>query len=273
MEANYVYLDGTTVREQIIGIGGTGIVVLRRGYAYKIPLISKIIKIDGVPFDSGKLLPSREGDYDERATAVKAFEHEKAIYRRLGDHPGIIRCYNLQSPDPSIQMPLMEGDLRHYLDQTTRPGKETLLSWMTQLAHAMSHIHSRHVIIADFRLDNVVFDEKMRIKLVDFSECSLMPLDWDLDDCDENGFSTWTDIGQFGAVMFDMITGQCCAFDIYQDWEQVGDPTTWPRRDSLPSTSGVWLGSIIEKCWTKQFPSARNLAEELDRENDMLLSK
>ncbi|OAL32584.1 hypothetical protein AYO20_07894 [Fonsecaea nubica] len=271
MEANYVYLDGTTVTEDIIGIGGTGIVVSRRGYAYKIPLISKILKIDGIPFDYGALLPRKEGDYDERATAVKALEHEKDIYRRLGDHPGIIHCLNLQSPDPSIQMPLMEGDLRHYLDQTpTWPGKATLLSWMTQLAHAMVHIHSRRVIIADFRLDNIVFDEKMDIKLVDFSESTLMPLDWDLDGRDANGFSIWTDIGQFGAVMFDMTTGQRCTFDIYQDWKQVGDPTTWPGRETLPSTRRVWLGPIIEKCWNKQFALARRLAEELEKEMPLL---
>lgn len=265
MDANYVYLDGTVVREEIIGVGGTGIVVSRGGYAYKIPLISKIIKIDGVPFDDGGFPPPKEGDYDERATAIEALENEKAIYRRLGDHSGIIRCYNLQSTDPSIQMPLMEGDLRHYLDET-RPARATLLSWLTQLAHAMAHIHSRRVIIGDFRLDNIVYDENMSIKLVDFSESSLMPLDWDLDGCDGSGFSIWTDLGQFGAVMFDMITGQRCAFDIYHDWRQVGDQPTWPRRDTLPSTSGVWLGSIIEKCWTKGFGSAQDLVEELEKQ-------
>jgi serine/threonine protein kinase len=265
MEANYLYLDGTIVREPIIGVGGTGIVVSRRGYAYKIPLISKIIKIDGVPFDDPGY-PPKEGDYDERATAIKAFENEKAIYRRLGDHAGIIRCYNLLSADPSIQMPLMEGDLRHYLDDQTRPTKATLLSWLTQLAHAMAHIHSRRVIVGDFRLDNIVFDGNMSIKLVDFSESSLMPPGWNLDGCDENGFSIGTDIGQFGAAMFDMITGQRCAFDIYHDWKQVGDRPTWPRRDTLPSTRGVWLGSIIEKCWTKGFVSAQDLAEALEKE-------
>lgn len=262
--ANYLYLDGTRVTEEIIGVGGTGIVVHRGGYAFKIPRISKIVEIDGVPFDNGSLTP-KEGDYDERAAAIRAFENEKAIYRRLGDYPGIIRCQNLSSTEPSIQMPLMNGDLRHYLAETM-PERGTQLSWLTQLAHTIAYIHSRRIIIADFRLDNVVFNEKLAIKLVDFSESSLMPLDWDLDGCDDVGFSILTDIGQFGAAMFEMITGQRCAFDIYQDWNDVGDPTTWPRRDTLPSTGGVWLGSIIEKCWTKGFASAKDLAAELDNE-------
>ncbi|OAL29779.1 hypothetical protein AYO20_09071 [Fonsecaea nubica] len=104
--ANYLYLDGTVVREYIIGADGAGIVVNRGGYAVKIPRISKIIEIDGVPYNNGRLTPE-EGDYDERVAAIRGFEREKAIYRRLGVYPGIIHCYNLVSDDPSIQMPLM----------------------------------------------------------------------------------------------------------------------------------------------------------------------
>lgn len=263
--ANYLYLDGTIVKEEIIGVGGTGIVVNRGGYAFKIPRISKIIEIDGVPFEDGRLTPN-EGDYDERNAAIRAFETEKAIYRRLGHHSGIIRCYNLTSDDPSIQMPLMNGDLRHYLAEI-RPGRATQLSWLLQLARTMTYAHSQRVLICDVRLDNIVFDDDMKIKLIDFSESTLMPLDWDLDGCDDAGFSILTDIGQFGAVMFEITTGQRCTFDIYQDWKDVGDPTAWPRRETLPPTSELWLGSIIEKCWTKGFVSAQDLQKELEKEN------
>ncbi|KIV96336.1 hypothetical protein PV10_00217 [Exophiala mesophila] len=236
--ANYLYLDGTIVKERVIGVGGVGIVVIRDGYAFKIPRISKIVEIDGVPFEDG-ILTDLEGGHTECAAAIRTFKREKAIYT------GIIRCHNTFSDEPSIQMPLMDGDLLHFLADN-RPDKATQLSWLTQLAHTMAYIHSRRVIVADFRLDNVVVDHEMRIKLLDFSESTLMPLDWDLEGCDDAGFSIYSDIGQFGAVMFEIITGQRCSFDIYQEWEEVGDPTTWPRRETLPSTDGLWLGSIIE---------------------------
>ena len=160
----------------------------------------------------------------------------------------------------------MDGDLRHYLADN-RPDKATQLSWLTQLAHTMAYTHSGRVIIADFRLDNVVVDDKMRIKLLDFSESTLIPLDCDLEGCDDAGFSIYSDIRQFGAVMYELVTGQRCNFDIYQEWEEVEDPTVWPRRDTLPSTNGLWLGSIIEKCWTQQFTSAQDLASELEKED------
>ncbi|KIW10018.1 hypothetical protein PV08_11794 [Exophiala spinifera] len=102
----------------------------------------------------------------------------------------------------------------------------------------------------------------MSIKLVDFSESSLMPLDRNLDNCDVNSFSIWgRRWTSLGGWIFDMTPGQRCAFDIYQGWKQPEDPTTWRRRQHLLSTNGVWLGSVIQKCWTKDFESAQDLVE------------
>ncbi len=93
-----------------------------------------------------------------------------------------------------------------------------------------------------------------------------MPLDWSLDGSDDLGYSCLTDIGQFGAVMYEIVTGEDCKFDIMRDWREVGDLPAWPRRDSLPPTGGVWLGHIIERCWTRGFGSAEDLAAALDEE-------
>lgn len=41
-----------------------------------------------------------------------------------------------------------------------------------------------------------------------------MPPDWDLDGDDDDGYSILTDLGQFGTVMFEIVTGQCCKFDL-----------------------------------------------------------
>lgn len=94
----------------------------------------------------------------------------------------------------------------------------------------------------------------------------MMPPDWDLNGSDEFGFSIATDIGQFGAVMFEIVTGQTCKFDLTQGWKEPGDLFTWPPRDSLPYTVDIWLGHIIEKCWSREITSAKDLATELDKE-------
>lgn len=197
---------------------------------------------------------------------IDLLQHEKVIYRRLGKFPGIIRCHNLSSDDHSIQMDHMgNGDLRHYLiELETRPGKKVQLFWFMALAQTLAYVHGRCVIVADFRSDNCLLDDQLFIKLGDFGESSLMPLDWDLAG-DDDGYSILTDLGQFGALMFEVVTGRSCKFNLMQDWKDVGDPITWPRRETLPSTKDIWLGHIIEKCWTQGFSSAKDLAGELGK--------
>ncbi|KIW36770.1 uncharacterized protein PV06_11059 [Exophiala oligosperma] len=263
--AKFVHLDGSKVTERIVGLGGTGIVIQQGQYALKIPRLSRDIEIDGVLLINDSSTPEA-GDYDIRSDLISSLERERAVYRRLGNYPGIVHCYNLSSTDHSIQMDLMKkGDLRHYLAQLEiRPEKKIQLSWLANMAQTLGYIHDRRVIVADIRLDNLLLDDQLAIRFSDFGESTLMPLDWDLDGDDDDGYSILTDLGQFGAVMFEIVTGQGCKFDLMQNWKDVGDPLTWPRRDTLPSTSDVWLGHIIEKCWTQGFRSAKDLAEELD---------
>lgn len=251
--------------EKVIGQGATGIGIERGPYALKLPHISRHIKVDGVPVQIEPLTP-KEGDYDERPPLIESITVEKAIYKRLGVHHGIVRCYHLESSDPSIQMELMKNYvLRHYLARN-RPEQKTQLSWFTTMAHTVAYIHQHCIIIADLRLDNVLLDDAFTVKFCDFGESTLMPLDWDLEGPDELGFSILTDLGQFGTAMYQVITGLKCRFDLTADRKELEDPYTCPRRDRLPSTENVWLGHIIEKCRTQAFKSAKELATELERE-------
>ncbi|OCT48536.1 hypothetical protein CLCR_04240 [Cladophialophora carrionii] len=264
-ESVLLHLDGTRVTGKVIGQGATGVIIEQGQYALKIPHISRYTKIDGVPVEIGSLTP-KEGDYDDRPPLIASIEVEKAIYKRLGDHDGIVRCHNLESTDISIQMDLLNGDLRHYLAEH-RPDRRTQLSWLTKVAHTMAYIHEHRIIIADLRLDNLLLDATRAVRFCDFGESTLMPLDWDLEGADELGFSVLTDIGQFGAAMYEVVTGLRCKFDLTQDRKEPENLYTCPRRDSLPSTKNIWLGHIIEKCWTQAFRSAKELAAELDQES------
>ena len=83
---------------------------------------------------------------------------------------------------------------------------------------------------------------------------------------DDFGYSIYTDIGTLGAVMYEVILGKPCKFDLYKD-QSYGQPATatWPQREDLPSTRDIWLGSILERCWTKSgFQNANKLSKALD---------
>ncbi|EXJ87641.1 serine/threonine protein kinase [Capronia coronata CBS 617.96] len=269
--AEFIHLDGTRVTEKIIGVGGTGIVVQHGQQAIKIPRLSREFGTDGRPL-LDESLPPKEGDYDVRSGLLLSLQQEKAIYRRLGDHHGIVRCHNLSSADPSIMMEFMvNGDLRHYLSQHSNPGEGQILSWLTTIAQTLAYIHDRRIILADIRLDNFLLDKQLAIRFTDFGQSTLMPLDWDLRGCDDDGYSVMTDLGQLGAVIFEIATGQSCKFDFVQDL--AGDSTSWTHRSSLPLTSAVWLGEVIEKCWTQVFRSAEALATELEVLMQQLIEK
>lgn len=262
----HLYTDSREVPAQhVVGQGGSGLVLRRGQFAFKIPNLTREVEmIDGQRMI--RRLTPEPGEYDERQMAIKCIEGEKAIYRRLGEHPGIIQCYDLDSSDISIQMKFMKnGDLRHYLVKT-RPDRQTQLSWLLDLARTLVYIHRRRVIVCDIRTDNILLDDDLSVKMVDFSESLMEPLDWNMEGVVDIGYSVSSDIGTFGTVVFEIATGVHCSFDLYQEWKEAGDPLKWPRRDSLPVTDGVCFGHIIERCWTEgSFKSAEEVLAEFEQ--------
>lgn len=109
---------------------------------------------------------------------------------------------------------MKNGDLRNYLAREKADRKIQLL-WLTDIARTLAHIHHR-VVVADLRSDNLLLDHDLSIKFTDFGESSLMPLDCVMTEPNEDGESASTDIGNFGVVMFEIITGQHCRFDLMQ---------------------------------------------------------
>ncbi len=42
------------------------------------------------------------------------------------------------------------------------------------------HIHNHRVIVSDIRPDNILLDDDFSVKMIDFSESLVMPLDWNM---------------------------------------------------------------------------------------------
>ncbi|RJE27199.1 STYKc [Aspergillus sclerotialis] len=133
------------------------------------------------------------------------------------------------------------------------------------MARTLAYIHERRIIVADIASRNFLLDADLSIKFCDFTEYTELPLDTCMETADYGGYSVQTDIGQLGAVMYEVVVGEKCNFDIFKDVPLELSRGVWPRREDLPSTKGVWLGSIIEKCWTEgAFHNAHDLWKELE---------
>lgn len=156
------------------------------------------------------------------------------------------------------------GDLRAYLGRNCPP-KTLQFSWFRQMARGLACIHDRSVIVADIASRNFLLDSDLSVKFCDFTESSVMPLHTNMETADDNGYSIQTDMGQLGAVIYEVVTGERCRFDVFKDQPPEATRATWPRRESLPNTRNLWLGSIIEKCWTKgAFQNANCLLKALE---------
>lgn len=65
--------------------------------------------------------------------------------------------------------------------------------------------------------------------------------------------------------MYEVVVGQRCEFDLFKDVPPEICRATWPRSENLPSTQGIWLGPVIERCWTEgAFRNAHDLLNELE---------
>lgn len=50
--------------------------------------------------------------------------------------------------------------------------------------------------------------------------------------------------------MYEVVTGEKCDVDLFKDNPPTDGRAHWLDREYLPSTEDVWLGSIIDGCWT-----------------------
>ncbi|OJJ42430.1 hypothetical protein ASPZODRAFT_76868 [Penicilliopsis zonata CBS 506.65] len=220
----FIDLDHQPIRENdTLGYGRSGVVILRDGLAVKIPLRH--------PW-------STDIDFEINMGVI---HREQEIYRRLQSSQiiGVVPCVHLLDNETHLVW-MKNGDIRAYLKKNA-VSRRLQLAWFRQMTQTISQIHDSRVLIADISCRNFLLDLNLAIKLCDFSESSLLPLETDMESADDNGFSIFTDIGQLGAVMYEVITGQQCEFNLFRDNAADDGRATWPRRDSLPNTHEIWL--------------------------------
>ena len=89
-----------------------------------------------------------------------------------------------------------------------------------------------------------------------------------METADDGGYTVSVDIGLLGIVMYEIVTGTRCGIDLYKDNDPRDGRAYWPSRSYLPSTENLWLGGIIEDCWTGGFQDARSLWQALEAADD-----
>ncbi|KAL2801715.1 kinase-like domain-containing protein [Aspergillus granulosus] len=245
MSSPFLDIHGDPIpQERILGNGASAVVLLQNDVAIKTPL---------------RYRWSSESEVQANAQSLM---HEQDVYRRLQNprddrSHGVVRCIGL-STDTTQLAYMANGDLRTYLAKF-RPPRQLQLKWFKQMARTLSFIHDRRVLVADIASRNFLLDSDLSLKICDFTEASLLPLDCDMETVDDNGYTTQIDVGLLGAVMYEVITGNRCEIDLFRDNSPTDGRAYWPERRFLPSTRGIWLGWLIEGCWDGEISSAHSL--------------
>ncbi|RHZ56940.1 hypothetical protein CDV55_103152 [Aspergillus turcosus] len=187
MSSPFLDIQGNPIpQEQVLGSGGSAVVLLQNDVAVKTPL---------------RYLWSSDSDVQVN---IESLRREQAVYRRLqnpGDErsEGIVRCIGFSNEATQLAY-MVNGDLRTYLAKC-RPSHQLQLTWFNEMARTLSYIHDRRVLVADIASRNFLLDSDLSLKICDFSEASLLPLDSDMEAVDDNGYTTQIDIGLLGAVI------------------------------------------------------------------------
>jgi hypothetical protein len=120
----------------------------------------------------------------------------------------------------------------------------------------------------------VLLDKDQSVKLSDFADSGLVPLDMNMEKAKDNGTSIRTGIFQFASLVFEILTGRPYKYDLLEiepqgklkeatNWEP---GATWPQLGNLPATEHLALGQIIRKCWTKKYQTMKEVCHAVERE-------
>ncbi len=260
----------------LLGRGGMGEVY--RAYD---PRLDREVAIKIIRPHTRRALRAEDLDWFERETrAAAAINHANVLaVFDVGRHEGV----------PYVVTELLDGESLRARLRRGPLGPRQAVPWARDLAHGMAAAHDRGIVHRDIKPDNVFVTADGRVKILDFGVATfLRGRDDGGDELDEPGLVVGTvgymapeqlrgdkvdhrtDIFAFGAVMYEMLTGEP-AFrgdgDLETAESALGDDPI--ERAPATLTRVPWsVVQIVRRCLEKspgsRFQSARDLAFALD---------
>jgi Protein tyrosine and serine/threonine kinase len=197
---------------------------------------------------------------------ISFLENEKATFQRLGRSEHFVDWHALRSG--RIEMKYMSyGPLSRVRQYHTPSGKQ-LHSWICSIAAAITYAHSRNVIISDVAARNISTDNDWSAKLCDFTDSTVLSFDVDISEESQDGASIYTDIFQFGSLVYETVTGKRFDFDLFHPSFSEGKQgeraiPCWPDKNQLPLISHLEYGATIFKCWSRGFEDMSSATAEI----------
>lgn len=211
----------------------------------------------------------------KEADSSMLLEREKAVYKHLGEHEGILTCLDISST--GLRFPFIKnGSLRRYLSNPTKPIQfSTKLLWVKGATRSISFIHSMGVLQADISARNFLVADDLSLVLCDFSGSAIGDQDAlvgqemryrKVDGVEPFRISVATEIFAIGSLIYEIMTGKR-PYDEIEDEDEIEG--LFGAR-IFPSTVYISLGSIINKCWLDGFKTVAEVLEDIQMEEKTL---
>lgn len=234
---------------------------------------------------------------------ANCFTIEQQILPRLVDHPGIVkyvlsqitipqrkaahiitRYFGLQG-DGILLGEASHGDFQAYLDSHPSTSLDQRLLWCRQIAESIDYIHSCGVLHSDLRPETF---SSMRLcqepgtccsPILAVQMCEELKVDGKAlpDGPSHSPVFGWEssvllNLFELGSLMYTILTGMWpyeetpgpLAGDEMLDWdEEVVHPKM--KREEFPEVDHLPGGEVILKCWKREFASAKEVGDALDK--------
>lgn len=257
---------------EVLGRGGMGVVYLARQASLERPVALKMIR------DGSLASPQELARFQTEARSAARLQHPNIVkIYQLGHHGGHSYFSMDYIPGSDLAKKIAMGPMDPY----------QAAQYARQIADAISHAHEQGVVHRDLKPANVLVNQQDQVAVTDFGLAKTLGTESGITETgatlgtpsymspEQAGGKTQehaqpTDIYAIGAILFAMLAGRppFSAPSPMQTLMQVLHQAP-PRLRTIAPWTPVDLQTIVEKCLAKQpskrYPSARALADELDR--------
>ena len=237
-----IHRDGSLVKtKSIIGRGVDGFVLHNNEES----TVLKIPRLYGDFLPDGTMEPEADNEY------ANDLSGEQAIYERLDGVPGIAKYFGATRNGLVLEY-YKNGSLEDYMEKNPPPEWSQKREWRLQIMDIYAACHAKRVLVYDVALRNLLLADDYTIRAIDFANSDLYPLDSTGELKDDDGYTSKVDILHVTNTIYSLCTWKKFQVDCIQMSE-------WPRAEELPLTSGVLVGSVITRSWSREFETLDEL--------------
>ena len=145
------------------------------------------------------------------------------------------------------------GDLETYIESEPEVDRSRKAGWILTLMETILHFYRSKVLVDDMALRNILVADDLSLKMIDFGQRPLMPLDANINIANDNGLTAEADIFHLGCLIYSIVIWERYECNLFEcQWVR-------PLLRDLPNVDHLFCGEFIRICWSVEYSSMEQL--------------